>query len=76
MYQPLTDGGDIPLTGGTALAIEALCVDSACSTADPDSFSNYVVSGELDAPEPSGALLVGSAALVFGVARFRRRRRS
>ncbi len=76
--QPLTNGGgDIPLTGSTAAAFLALCGDSTCSFPDPNSFPNYVVSGELDAPEPSAALLIGSAVLMFGVVvRFRRRRRS
>jgi hypothetical protein len=73
--QPMTNGGgDIPLTGTTAAAFLSLCRDSTCS--GPAGFPNYVVTGGLNAPEPSAALLIGSAVLMFGVARFRRRRRS
>jgi hypothetical protein len=73
--QPLTDGGgDIPLSGSTGAAFLALCANSTCGA--PTGFPNYVVSGDLDAPEPSAALLVGTAAVMFGVGRFRRRKRS
>jgi hypothetical protein len=73
--QPMTDaGGEIPLSGSTGAAFLAVCGNSNCTV--PTGFPNYIVSGELDTPEPSSVLLIGSGALMFGVAQLRRRRRS